>query len=174
MGPRDADDEGREGPSPRVRSLRLRLSVASLLLQALPITDQLPARPGILGQATLSGGGVLAWQVEPSPARADIPQAWARAYTPTSHGFDRRQYGKRLCPRGRSRNVDARDLDRYKRLLLGKCQGVLAAKNNIVECLYSQRGSRAVIRWTRQLRAETEARVGATACSGNSARYPGF
>ena len=62
MGPCGADDEWREDPSPRVRSLRLRLSVASLLLQALPITDQLPARPGILGQATPSGGGVLAWQ----------------------------------------------------------------------------------------------------------------
>ena len=55
---------GREGSSPRVRSLRLQLSVASLLLQALPVTDQLPARSGIFGQATPSGGGVLAWQVE--------------------------------------------------------------------------------------------------------------
>ena len=54
----------REDSSPRVRSLRLRLSVASLLLQALPITDQLPARSGILGQATPSGGGVLARQAE--------------------------------------------------------------------------------------------------------------
>jgi hypothetical protein len=66
MGQRHADDGGREGPPPGVRSLRLRLSVASLLLQALPITDQLPARSGILRQATPSVGGVLAWQVESS------------------------------------------------------------------------------------------------------------
>ena len=64
MGPCGADDAWREDPSPGVRSLRLRLSVASLLLQALPITDQLPPRHGILGKATPSGGKNLTWQVE--------------------------------------------------------------------------------------------------------------
>src|ERR1017187_2336509 len=64
MGPRRADDEGRECSSPRVRSLRLPLSVASLLLQALPVTDQLPARSGIFSQATPSAEGVLAWQLK--------------------------------------------------------------------------------------------------------------
>ena len=49
----DADGEWREDSSPRVRSLRLRLSVAPLLLQSLPITDQLPARSGILGQGDI-------------------------------------------------------------------------------------------------------------------------
>ena len=57
MGPRDADGEWRDDPTPRIRSLRLRLSVASLLLQALSIADQLSARAG---KATPSGGGVLA------------------------------------------------------------------------------------------------------------------
>jgi hypothetical protein len=77
MGPRDADGEWREDSSPRVRSLRLRLSVASLLLQALPITDQLPAKSGILGQATRSGGGVLPWQGESS---ADWSGAQVRSH----------------------------------------------------------------------------------------------
>jgi hypothetical protein len=78
MGPRHADGEGREDPSPRVRSLRLRLSVASLLLQPLPVTDRLPARPGILGQATPSGGGVLAWQVESSAHGPTSPKRIGR------------------------------------------------------------------------------------------------
>ena len=60
MGPRDADCEWRDDPTPRIRSLRLRLSVASLLLQSSPIADQLLARSGILGQGTSSVRGVLA------------------------------------------------------------------------------------------------------------------
>ena len=73
MGPRGADDEGREGSSPRVRSLRLQLSVASLLLQALPVTDQVPASTGIFGQATSSGGGVRACQFESGAPWAGAP-----------------------------------------------------------------------------------------------------
>jgi len=80
MGPRDAHSEGREGPSPRVRSLRLRLSVSSLLLHALPSTDQLPTRPGILGQTTPFGGAVLARQVESSAHWSISPKLSIREF----------------------------------------------------------------------------------------------